>query len=123
MSRLLLILTVALAGCTRPAVPPDALASTIAGRTADPPQSCILTEPHGSIRAIDSGTVVYGSLSTIYVNRLGGPCPGLEKSSTIIVYANGGHYCRGDRIRALEPNSTIPGPNCILGNWIAYPPR
>jgi hypothetical protein len=120
MRRLPLILTVALASCTRPAVPPDALASTIAGRTAEPPQSCVLTEPHGNIRAIDSGTVAYGSLSTIYVNRLGGPCPGLDKSSTIIVHADGGHYCRGDWIRALEPNSTIPGPPCILGNWVPY---
>src|SRR4030095_10055186 len=101
MNRLPLILTVALVGCTRPAVPHDALASTIAGRTAGPPQSCVLTEPHESIRAVDSGTVVYGSLSTISLNRLGGPCPGLAKSSTIIVYASGSHYCRGDWVRAL----------------------
>lgn len=116
----MLVLAVALTGCTRPAVPPDALASTVAGRTAGPPQSCVLTQPHGSIRAVDSGTVVYGSLSAIFVNRLGGPCPGLAKSSTIIVYVSGSHYCRGDRIRALEPNATVPGPTCILGNWVPY---
>ena len=120
MNRLPLILALTLAGCTRPVVPPDALTSTIAGRTAGPPQSCVLTEPHESIRAIDSATVAYGNPTTIYVNRLGGPCPGLAKSGSIIVYSNGGHYCRGDWIRALEPNSTIPGPTCILGNWVPY---
>jgi hypothetical protein len=120
MSRLPLILAVALAGCTRPVVPRDALASTIAGRMAGPPQSCVLTQPDGTIRAIDSRTVAYGRLPTIYINRLGGLCPGLEKTSTIIIYSSGGHYCRGDRIRALEPNSAIPGPICNLGDWVPY---
>ena len=120
MSRQTFIFVVALTGCTRPVVPPDLIASTVAGRTAGPPQTCVLTQPHESIRTIDSETVVYGGLSTIYINRLGAPCPGLSKSSTIILHASGSHYCRGDWIRAIEPHAKVPGPTCILGNWVPY---
>jgi hypothetical protein len=73
-----------------------------------------------SLHAVDPITITYGSGSTIYVNRLG-PCPGLRELSTIIVTsASSGQYCRGDRIRANEPGSIIPGASCNLGDWIPY---
>jgi hypothetical protein len=121
MRGLALIFAVVLGSCTQSAVTPgEGLATRLAGRTAGPPQSCVLTRPDFSLHAVDPTTITYGSGSTIYVNRLG-PCPGLRELSTIIVTsASSGQYCRGDRIRANEPGSIIPGPTCNLGDWIPY---
>lgn len=121
MRALSLSLGLSIAACAGPAAPPgDASASVTAGRIAGPPQSCISTSSGGGLHAIDSATLAYGSGSTIYLNRLGDKCPGLQDLSTIIAEVHGGQYCRGDRIRALEPGSIIPGPTCNLGDWIPY---
>jgi hypothetical protein len=120
MRGLPLILLIALASCTRPAAPGEGLANRLAGRAAGPPQSCVLTRPEYNLLAVDPTTITYGSGPTIWVNRMG-PCPGLRELSTIIVVnSSGGQYCRGDRIRANEPGSIIPGPTCNLGDWIPY---
>ena len=109
------------AACAGPVVPPgDASASLTAGRAAGPPQSCVPSGLGANLRAVDSATLAYGSGSTIYINRLGGSCPGLRELSTIIVDVHGSQYCRGDRIRANEPGSIIPGPTCSLGEWVPY---
>lgn len=116
-----LVAGLAIAACAGPGVPPgDASAGLTAGRVAGPPQTCISSRPSDALRAVDSATLAYGSGSTIYINRLGGSCPGLRELSTIIVDVQGGQYCRGDRIRALEPGSIIPGPSCNLGVWVPY---
>ena len=121
MRTLPLALGLSIAACAGPAVPPgDASASVTAGRVAGPAQSCVSTHPSEGLRAIDSATLAYGSGSTIYLNRLGDRCPGLQNLSTIITEVQGGHYCRGDRIRALELGSIIPGPTCNLGDWVPY---
>jgi len=110
-----------LAACAGPVVPPgDASASLTAGRVAGPPQSCVLSRTNEGLRAVDSTTLAYGSGSTIYINRLGGSCPGLRELSTVIVDVHGSEFCRGDRIRANEPGSIIPGPPCNLGEWVPY---
>lgn len=121
MRKLLLVILITLGSCTRPAAPSgEALSTILAGRTAGPPRSCVLTRPEFSLHAVDQTTITYGSGSTVYVNRLG-PCPGLRELSTIfVVSASSGQYCRGDRIRANEPGSIIPGPTCNLGDWIPY---
>jgi len=110
-----------LAACAGPVAPPgDASTSLTAGRMAAPPQSCVLSRTNEGLRAVDSTTLAYGSGSTIYINRLGGSCPGLRELSTVIVDVHGSEYCRGDRIRANEPGSIIPGPPCNLGEWVPY---
>ena len=121
MRTLPFILGLSVAACAGPAAPPgDASASLTAGRVAGPPQSCISTSTSEGLHAIDSATLAYGSGSTIYINRLGYRCPGLRELSTIITEVRGGQYCRGDRIRALELGSIIPGPSCNLGDWVPY---
>src|SRR4051812_47809063 len=102
MPRLPLILLLALASCTRPMVPPgNDLAQAIAGRVPGPAKNCVSSQSGSSLHAIDSATVGYGSGSTIYVNRLGGSCPGLRELSTIIVEVHGSEYCRGDHFRSV----------------------
>jgi hypothetical protein len=121
MRALPLVVGLMIAACAGPVAPPgDVLAGLTAGRVAGPPQSCVLSQPNDALRPVDSATLAYGSGSTIYINRLGGSCPGLRELSTIIVDVHGGQICRGDRIRANEPGSIIPGPPCNLGEWIPY---
>lgn len=117
----LLLLLVGLAGCARPAtVSGDDFARVIAGRTAGQAQSCVVSRANQGLRAVDSMTLAYGLGRTVYINRLGGSCPGLRELSTIIVDGGSGRFCRGDRIRAIEPGSIIPGPTCNLGEWVPY---
>lgn len=119
-----LILVLSLAGCAPPIVLPDGdLARVTAGRSAGPAQSCVAMRTDQNLRPVDSMTLAYGSGATIYVNQLGAPCPGLEDLSTIIVDAQSGQYCRGDRIRPLAPGAIIPGPTCNLGDWVPYRAR
>jgi hypothetical protein len=121
MRKLMLVTAFVLVGCTRPAQPPGAgLARELAGRVAGPPQTCVNTFPNQNLRVIDASTLAYGYGRTVYVNRLGGPCPGLEPLSTVIIQSQGSQYCRGDRIQGREPSSIIAGPMCNLSDWIPY---
>jgi len=121
MRPIVLLLALILTSCTRPVAPDGAvLAHKLAGYSAGAPQSCVSNIASQSMHAIDSSTLAAGSGDTIYVNRLGGPCPAISASSTLIIDAQSGRYCRGDRVRGLEPNSIIPGPVCILGDWVPY---
>jgi len=122
MRELVLILAaVTMVSCSRPVTPPGSdFAQLTAGRVAGPPQSCISTDQSSGLRAIDEQTLAYGSGRTVYINRLGGPCPGVQPLSTLIVEVQGTQYCRGDRVRGREIGSIIPGPTCILGSWVPY---
>ncbi len=121
MQRALLLLTLALAACARPALPSDAdLMRVIAGRAAGPAQSCLPSGFGESLRAVDPSTLAYGSGRTVYINRLGASCPGLQDFSTIVVENASSQYCRGDRIRPIAPGAIIPGPTCNLGEWVPY---
>lgn len=111
----------AISSCTRPAQPPGAaFAQQLAGYVAGAPKTCVSSFPDQNLHAVDSQTIAYGYGRTISVNRLGGACPGLSPYNTIIVDAHGGEYCRGDRVRGLEPGAGIPGPWCNLGDWVPY---
>jgi len=121
MRRLVLLVLTGLLGCSRPVVPPGAdLAQALAGRIAGRQQTCVPTQSTNNLRVIDAATIGYGSGSTIYINQLGGPCPGARELSTIIVEVHGSEYCRGDRFRTVEVAGSIPGPSCVLGDWVPY---
>lgn len=119
---LVVMLAPALMSCMQPSTPPadPALTRELAGRFAGAPRSCITNFSNSNLTAIDANTVVFRSGSTIYVNHLAAPCPSIAPFSTLIIEAQQGHYCRGDRVRGLEPNSIIAGPVCILGDWVPY---
>lgn len=124
MRALMLVAALAVVSCTRPAEPPGAgLTRELAGHVAGAPQTCVTSFPNQNLRVIDASTLAYGYGRTIYVNHLGGPCPGLEPLSTVIVRSEGGQYCRGDHIQGREPGAIIPGPQCNLSNWIPYTTR
>lgn len=117
----LIIAALATSSCIRPAEPTGAgLARELAGYVAGNPQACVSTFPNENLRISDSRTIAYGYGRSIYVNRLAGECPALSPYNTVIVDAQSGQYCRGDRVRGLEPGAGIPGPWCNLGDWTPY---
>ena len=120
---MLIAAATAVASCSRPVMPPttNAVAQAIGGRVAGPAQTCVSNNPAENLHVLDPQTVAYGYGSTVYVNRLVEACPALSQFNTLIVEGStGGQYCRGDRVRGLEPGSTIPGPSCNLGDWVPY---
>jgi hypothetical protein len=119
---MLIAAAVTVASCSRPALPPGAaFAQETAGRVAGPAQTCVSTFPQQNLRILDPQTVAYGWGNTVYINHLSGPCPALSQYNTIIVEGSiGSQYCRGDRVRGLEPGAIIAGPSCNLNDWVAY---
>ena len=116
----LIILSATVASCAPTESPQAGLARELAGYTAGQPQSCIGTFQSQNLRVIDGATLAYGNGRTIYVNRLASACPALHPTNTLIVDVQGGQYCRGDRVRGLEPGGIIPGPSCNLQDWVPY---
>jgi hypothetical protein len=77
--------------------------------------------PQEGLRPLNSATFAYGHGRTIYINNIGGACPGIEPLSTLIVEPGiAGEFCRGDHVRGREIGASIPGPTCILGDWVPY---
>ncbi len=109
-----------LAACAGGPVHEADLSGELAGRSAGPPEECVSASSVGSLVPRDSRTLVYRSGDTIWVNRLAADCPGLRPMSSLIVEAHGSSYCRGDRFRAAEPGSSIPGPACVLGSFTPW---
>jgi hypothetical protein len=126
----LLPLVLILAGCATaqaggPTLEREALDRELAARAAGPGENCISAMPSSaSLTIVDSQTLTYRQGRTIWVNRLRDECPGLRPHDTLIVeMLSGSQYCRNDRFRTIEPGSSIPGPTCVLGDFIPYRTR
>ena len=117
-----ILLLLAVAGCVAPraAGGEDELSGRLAGRTAGEPRSCISATAGRSLTVIARGAIGYRSGDTLWVNRLGSGCSGMDPLDTLIVETHGSQYCRGDHVRAIEPGRSIAGPVCILGDFVPY---
>ncbi len=115
MRALMLIAAAATAAsCSRPVAPPGS--SVAAGpspaASPGPPQTCVIDQPGGEparARPADPRLRLRARPST----STGSPPPArrISQFNTIIVErGTGGQYCRGDRVRGLEPGAIIPGP-------------
>src|SRR4051794_315068 len=121
MQRLLILLLAALGSCSLavPASKPNPPLE-LAGLAAGKPQSCISIRLNERLSPLDEYTLVYRSGHTLWVNRLDGPCRGLDPVNIVIIERNGTQVCRGDHLRVVEPPLTVPGPICILGDFVPY---
>jgi hypothetical protein len=120
-----LFLLTALAGCAPTGMEPhsaraDELAVLLAGRAPGPAQSCVSETGTTALRVIDSRTIVYERGRTVWVNRLRADCPGLRADDPLIIKSTGSGYCRGDQIRSFEPYRSVPGPLCVLGDFVPH---
>ena len=95
-------------------------ASELAGRVAGPPQHCVEITPLDTIRPsqTDPQMLVYGSGRTIWANDLGSCRMG--QNDILITEPLGSRHCRGDIVRSTDPLSHIPGPTCVLGDFVPY---
>lgn len=98
----------------------QALSRELEGRTAGAPQACVPARQTQSLQIVDRQTIAYRDFDTVYVNRLGADCPGMRPLTTLVVEAHGSQYCRGDRVRAVETQSSVPGPWCVLRDFVPY---
>ena len=124
----MLLPVLALAGCASAGEVEDtreqrALQRQLAERVAGEPESCVPRNQIQSLQAVDRRTIVYDTGRELWVSRLAADCPSLRPDSTLVVETFGDRYCRNDRVRALEPGSSIPGPICLLGEFTPYRTR
>lgn len=93
----------------------------LAGRTAGAPQQCVPIEQSDSLRVSDNNrhTLLYGSGKTIWADRLASECS-MSANDLLVTEPIGSHYCRGDIVRSIDRLSRIPGPSCVLGNFVPY---
>lgn len=113
--------TMIVASCTPPPQSSQpAFLRLVEGRTAGAPQACVRHSMGEAMVAADSGTLVFTSGATVYVNHLGLSCPNIGPLNTLIVEPSSDQYCRGDRVRGLDPLASIPGPACLLRDWVPY---
>ncbi|GAA3889310.1 hypothetical protein GCM10022276_05520 [Sphingomonas limnosediminicola] len=96
-------------------------ALSLAGRTAGPPERCVLIQPTEAMRVSQSDphALLYGRGRTIWLNRLAGQCS-LNATYTLVTESIGSSYCRGDRVRSFDNFTHIPGNSCILGDFVPY---
>jgi hypothetical protein len=123
MKRFLLLVIAPLAACAapQPSPAPQRVAVELAGRTAGPAQDCIpivRTEPLRLAEG-DAHMLLYGRGTTIWANSLGPGC-GFSYSDTLITESHDGRYCRGDLVRSTDGISRVPGPTCVLGEFVPY---
>lgn len=95
----------------------------LTGRTAGAPKRCIsLTQLEGlRVSETDRHTLVYGSSSgkTVWANNLGTSC-GFGWNDILVTEPIGSQLCGGDIVRSIDRNSHIPGPSCVLGDFVPY---
>ena len=97
-----------------------ALDAELATRVAGESRSCVYANPTSSLVVRARTNFVYHDGRTIWLSRPIHGCAGFRPDSTLLVELRGSQYCRGDRVRGLDPGSAIPGPLCVLGDWTPY---
>jgi hypothetical protein len=106
------------AACSQ--VPEAPLQPALQAAASGAARSCVSPQQGEGLTIIGEGALGLRSGGTMWVNRLPGRCPGLHVGNTLIVEAHGSQICRGDHVRPIEPAAAIPGPVCILGDFVPY---
>lgn len=118
-----LLIVLGIAGCAAPEpyATPQQQPRELAGRVAGAAERCVLIQASESLRVSDNDrhTLLYGSGRTIWANRLGPTC-GFAYNDLLITEPVGSYHCRGDLVRSMDRYSRIPGPSCVLGDFVSY---
>jgi hypothetical protein len=93
----------------------------LAGRVAGSAQRCVLIQANEALRVSDTNrhVLLYGSGKTIWANQLAPGC-GFGRDDVLITEPVGSYYCRGDLVRSMDRLSHIPGPACVMGEFVPY---
>jgi hypothetical protein len=100
----------------------ELLNKEIGGKVAGKPVSCISAfNSDNIIRVNDEILLFRQSGRLVYQNKLRGRCPGLARDNDVLVMEQfGSQKCNGDRVRLVDRIGGIPGPVCILGDFVPY---
>jgi hypothetical protein len=117
------LLTLALLGsCAAPQPEPARQQPMeVAGRAAGPAQRCVAISPTNSIRISQNEPhmLIYGSGKTIWANDLDPGCA-FRLNDILVTEPSGASYCRGDIVRSVDQVTHMPGPSCIMGDFVPY---
>jgi hypothetical protein len=96
--------------------PPVELAGAVAGAAT----RCLTLNQLSSLRVSenDPHTLVYGIGRTIWANQLG-QCR-FGRNDVLVIEPTGSQLCGGDIVRSFDRDSRIPGPSCVLGDFVPY---
>ena len=116
-------LCLTVASCAVPPVPigQSAVPSELAGRVAGTSTRCLSIGPSSSLRVADGDrhTLISGSGRLVWSNSLGGSC-GFGSNDLLVFEPFGTQYCRGDIVRSVDRSSGMPGPSCVLGDFVPW---
>lgn len=118
----IIISALALGSCAPPPRPPlpQGPPLELAGRTAGGAQRCITTTQLDVLRPSENAphVLLYGGGRTVWANDLGSCRFGPDDILVIQLYRP--QLCRGDIVRSIDRLSKIPGPACVLGDFVPY---
>jgi hypothetical protein len=116
-----ILLALTIGSCAAPQPEPQQAPVELVGRVAGPAQKCTLIQQSESMRVSDANrhVLIYGSGRTLWANHLGPQC-GFGRDDVLVTEPIGSYHCRGDIVRSFDRYSRIPGPSCILGEWVPY---
>lgn len=110
-----------LGSCAAPQPIPERQAppAELAGRVAGAPRNCAMLDQLNSLRVSENNrhVLIYGSGRTIWANRVG--C-GFRYDDVLVTEPTGSQLCRGDIVRSFDRYSRIPGPSCVLSDFVPY---
>jgi hypothetical protein len=94
----------------------------LSGKTAGEAVRCISDTPGNNIIRVSDNMILYRvSGRLVYQNKLRSSCPGLARDHDIIVSEKyGSQQCSGDILRLVDRIGGIPGPVCVLGDFVPY---
>jgi hypothetical protein len=98
------------------------LEKQIGGKVAGEAVSCISSAQHTDVIRVSDDMLLYKvSGRLVYQNRLKSPCRGLASDRDIMVTEQfGSQQCRGDIIKLVDRIGGLPGPFCVLGDFVPY---
>ena len=118
-SRILYLAVAAAVGSCAPA-PQTAVPEVIpqiAGRVAGPPQSCVPIQSSTNMMLENRHAFVYSTGTVVYVSATN--CPA-SADDIPVLHPTGSEHCRGDIVRMVDRVTQMPGPSCILGDFVPY---
>ena len=89
----------------------------IAGRVAGPPQSCVPIQSSSNMLLENRHAFVYSTGPVVYVSATN--CPA-GADDIPVLHPTGSEHCRGDIVRMVDRLTQMPGPSCVLGDFVPY---
>lgn len=121
MKHLALGTALVLAGCAQA---PDAAADAqalagLVGPATGPAQNCVPLATGEGLTVLTNRALGYRRGRTVWVNHVPEQCR-LSAFGSVILERDGTQACRGDRVRTIETGASIPGPACVLGQFVPH---